>query len=378
MMNGAHRMTQKGGIPFDEAAVVPLIACLPEGPRGRRGAAVGSHLDLVPAILDPEHDGPRGSARAPGDGALVCWDALHALDNRWAISGALQALTSMASDPSAVQDEHDRSAELKRAGERFGAPDFSKRTFFRAAVDGRYKLVRWFSPEEYGNPSTLEALYATGDVALDDLESDPGEMENLDDPRHPGHDRELVDALTSLLGLGLAPEELGGGQMALRAIAIYVYMLVLTRLGSKRILGKATAFDIILGIMIGSVMSRAINGSAAFVPTLVGGAVLIGAHRLFAIASYHTSWFGKLVKGEPLLLVRDGRVQPEGMRSASLTERDLEEAFRLRGIEPDAEHVERAYLERSGRISVIARKEPPHVVEVAVQDGGQVVRIVIE
>ena len=85
--------------------------CVPGGPQGERTAAVGSHLDLAPtllefaglserrdreryphlkgrslkaAILDPQRAGPRGSVNAPGDGALLCWDGLHALDIEWA------------------------------------------------------------------------------------------------------------------------------------------------------------------------------------------------------------------------------------------------------------------------------------------------------
>ena len=50
-MNGAHRMTQKGAIHFDEAAIVNLTVCVPGGPQGRRTAAVGSHLDLAPTLL---------------------------------------------------------------------------------------------------------------------------------------------------------------------------------------------------------------------------------------------------------------------------------------------------------------------------------------
>ena len=49
-MNGAHRMTQKGAIHFDEAAIVNLTVCVPGGPQGQRTAAVGSHLDLAPTL----------------------------------------------------------------------------------------------------------------------------------------------------------------------------------------------------------------------------------------------------------------------------------------------------------------------------------------
>src|SRR5690606_9625182 len=52
VMNSAHQMHQKGAIPFDEAAIVNLTACVPGGPRGKRTAAVGSHLDLAPTLLE--------------------------------------------------------------------------------------------------------------------------------------------------------------------------------------------------------------------------------------------------------------------------------------------------------------------------------------
>jgi uncharacterized membrane protein YcaP (DUF421 family) len=183
------------------------------------------------------------------------------------------------------------------------------------------------------------------------------------------------DALEALLGLGRDAGEIDAGQMALRAIVVYAFTLLVVRVGSRRLLGKATAFDVILGIMIGSVMSRGINGSAGLVPTLAGGAVLVAMHGLLAVIAYRTSWFGDLVKGTPVLLVEDGRVLPGAMRKASLTERDLEEALRLGGEPPDPSRIRRAYLERNGSISVVPRDPGPRVVEVSVAEGVQTVRV---
>ncbi len=218
-MNGAHRMTQKGAIHFDEAAIVNLTVCVPGGPQGKRTKAVGSLLDLAPTLLDfaglseeeikqhyphlkghslksailhPDQPGPRGSAETPGRGALFAWDGLHSLDQEWSLSGALRELTDL---PASA----DRKEYMKYTGEKHGAPDFRKRTFFRAVVDGQYKLVRWFSPEEYGNPSTIEELYATGDVTLHDLVNDPGEMENIAHPDHPLFKSEVVKIMLGKL-----------------------------------------------------------------------------------------------------------------------------------------------------------------------------------
>jgi arylsulfatase len=232
-MNGAHRMTQKGAIPFEEATVVNLTVCAPGGPQGRRTAAVGSHLDLAPTLLayagladeeirkgyphlkgrslkalisDPSGDGPRGSVDAPGDGALVCWDGLSMLDTDWSLTGALKDLSDMSLEFS--EEAIQKPDELEETGRKYGAPDFTKRHFFRCVVDGRYKLVRWFSPEEYGNPSTLGELHATSDVALYDLVNDPGELENLAHPDHPNRDLALIDRMLGKLHT-LVQQEIG-------------------------------------------------------------------------------------------------------------------------------------------------------------------------
>ena len=229
-MNGAHRLTQKGGTPFEEASVVNLTVCAPGGPRGQRTAALGSHLDLAPTmlgfagldedgikaryphlrgrslmgpILDPDQDGPRGSTKAPGDGVLVCWDALHALDTDWSMTGALKAGGNKGE--TCGTPEHCQS-QLLGIGQKFGAPDFGKRTFFRVVCDGRHKLVRWFGADHYGNPATLEALRAGSDVALYDLVADPGELQNLAHPDHPGYDPATVERMLGKLHALVAAE----------------------------------------------------------------------------------------------------------------------------------------------------------------------------
>ncbi len=232
-MNGAHRLAQKGAIHFDEAAIVNFTVCVPGGPQGRRTAAVGSHLDLAPtllefagltaeeireryphlkgrslkgAILNPDHDGPRGSVNHPGDGALFCWDGLNMLDPAWGVTGILKHLIDMGNGPRPPRSE--RQEKMREAGMEFGAPDYSRRTFYRTVVDGQYKLVRWFSPLEYGNPSTLGELLASGDVTLHDLVNDPGEMQNIGHPDHPRYDPALVERMLQKLHK-LVAEEIG-------------------------------------------------------------------------------------------------------------------------------------------------------------------------
>ena len=188
----------------------------------------------------------------------------------------------------------------------------------------------------------------------------------------------IWEQFQTLLGLGRDVGDVGAFQMALRTIVIYVCSLAIVRVGSKRFLSQASAFDVIVGIMLGSVMSRAINGSAPFFPTLLGGAVLVGMHWLLAALAYHVGWFGPFVKGSPVLLVKDGHVQRQGMRQAGLTDHDLKQALRMQNNHTDPAHIRLAYLERSGQISVVPFKGEPRILDVSVADGVQTVRIELE
>lgn len=178
-----------------------------------------------------------------------------------------------------------------------------------------------------------------------------------------------------LLGLGLDVEDVNALQMALRTIVIYAFTLAIIRLGSKRFLGKSSALDVIVGIMLGSVMSRAINGSAPFFPTLMAGVVLVGMHWILATLAYHISWFGPLVKGNAVLLIKDGQVQHRGMRRGGIATQDLEEALREQTKQSDFAKIKLAYLERDGSISIIPFEHEPHVLDVTVADGVQTIRI---
>jgi uncharacterized membrane protein YcaP (DUF421 family) len=179
----------------------------------------------------------------------------------------------------------------------------------------------------------------------------------------------------ALLGIGRDVANVGAFPMALRTVVIYAFTLAIVRLGSKRFLGHASAFDTIVGIMIGSVMSRAINGSAPLLPTLVAGMVFIGMHWLLAVLSFHIGWFGPLVKGNPVLLIKEGQIQDHGMRRGGITEHDLQEALRQHTKDSDPKTIKLAYLERNGGISIVPFKHQPHVVEVSVENGVQTVRI---
>lgn len=179
------------------------------------------------------------------------------------------------------------------------------------------------------------------------------------------------------LGIELPQDDLTIGHMAARAVVVYVTALATARLGDRRFLGKASAFDVILAIILGSVVSRAITGSAPFFPSLVAGFVLVMTHLAFAVTQFHFSRFGKLIKGNPRVVVRDGEILWDAMRASHLSENDLRGALRAQAHVDDLSEVAEARLERSGDVSVVKREREPRAIDVEVEAGVQTVRIVL-
>ncbi len=186
------------------------------------------------------------------------------------------------------------------------------------------------------------------------------------------HPMEVWDVINA--GLGLDAEELNVWQMGLRALVVYVVGVALVRVGQKRFIGENAAFDVLLAIILGSVISRGITGNAPFFPTLAAGLVLVLLHWLMAALAFRSDWFGFWVKGRSRVLVRDGEIQWGEMRGGQISERDLYESLRKQGVD-HVSRVREARLERSGDVSVIMKDKAPRVVEIDVRDGIQTVQI---
>jgi uncharacterized membrane protein YcaP (DUF421 family) len=178
--------------------------------------------------------------------------------------------------------------------------------------------------------------------------------------------------------LGIGADDLTWYQMAVRSLIIYVAALAMVRVGEKRFLGKNTAFDVILGIILGSVTSRAINGSAALLATIVAGFVLVALHWLISFISFRSDRFGDIVKGTKRLIVEDGEILWDAMGKSNFSEQDLMSQVRTEGNTEDLGKVQRAYLERSGEVSLIKPSSEPKIIEVSVAHGVQTVRIQLE
>lgn len=165
----------------------------------------------------------------------------------------------------------------------------------------------------------------------------------------------ITNTLDVLLGLSATrAEQLTTAQVCLRAVVVYLVLIAYVRMGKKRFLGEATAFDVILVIVIGSIASRAISGTAPFFTSLAGTLVLIVMHWLISLAARSSPLLSFLTKGRDTVLIRNGKIDRPALRGAHMSDDDLDEDLRQNGIASPSE-VKEARLERSGKLSVIKR-----------------------
>lgn len=152
--------------------------------------------------------------------------------------------------------------------------------------------------------------------------------------------------------LGLNAQQLNILQMGLRAAIIYIAALIMVRMvGERRFIGKHAAFDVILSIIFGSTLSRAINGTSAFFETIFAGFVLVVMHWLFSAIAFYSTKLENKIKGKSHLLIKNGQLCKKTMQTYHITREDLASALRLQCQIDRLDRVESASLERNGDVS---------------------------
>ena len=133
----------------------------------------------------------------------------------------------------------------------------------------------------------------------------------------------------------------------------YAALVALVRISGKRTVAKWNAFDLIVTVALGSTLGSTIVSGT--VPVMQGaGAFVVLIALQFAITWTSVRWhfIHRLIKAEPALLLRDGRLEDETMRRERVTEDEVLTAARRGGF-GDLRQVHAIVLETDGSFSVI-------------------------
>jgi len=148
------------------------------------------------------------------------------------------------------------------------------------------------------------------------------------------------------------------GQECARAVLIFFYGLGMLRLSGRRTFAQMSAIDMIISIIVGSNLSRAMTGGVPFWGTLASVMVLVALHLMLAYAVARNPRLAEWVEGGPVILARDGMIQERARLAAKISLADLDESLREKGLDGLAEidKTRKLILEPSGKISVIKKE----------------------
>lgn len=162
-----------------------------------------------------------------------------------------------------------------------------------------------------------------------------------------------MDWFTNILGLN--EDDLKSYQMVARAIIMFFSGLTLIRISGIRLLGKQSAFDHLTVLILGAIMGRGIVTNQSLGGTLLAALTIILLHRFIAWITYRSKKAGVIFKGEPIVLIKDNEDQEANMRKTNITRHDICESLRINLHTDDYDKIKDAYLERSGKISIVEK-----------------------
>ncbi len=142
--------------------------------------------------------------------------------------------------------------------------------------------------------------------------------------------------------------------IALRSIAVYIFIVAAIRLFGKKEFAQLTITDLVFILLISNSVQNAMVGEDS---SLQGG--LASAIALFVLnflikkITYLFPSVDKLLDGEPITLVYDGKLMLEGLKKSEISIDELMVAIREHGVETFAE-VDLAVFEVDGSISVLS------------------------
>lgn len=141
-----------------------------------------------------------------------------------------------------------------------------------------------------------------------------------------------------------------------RAAIVYAVLLVLVRISGKRTVGEFTPFDLLVVMLLAeSTQGALVGGDESVGGSLIVAATLIAMNYAVGFASARSKAVDRVVEGEPVVLLRNGRVLTDALKRNNVPLSDLDESLRRSGITEHSK-VEVAMLETNGDITVIRKR----------------------
>ena len=136
-----------------------------------------------------------------------------------------------------------------------------------------------------------------------------------------------------------------------RAVLVYLSLIVLLRLFGKRELAQLNPFDLIVLLTLSNTVQNAIIGKDdSFSGGIIGAAALLVTNYIVVRLFFKYPSLNRIFGGGPALLIENGKVNKTALKKELLTERELRIAANRQGID-ELRDLEKGELEPNGTFS---------------------------
>jgi uncharacterized membrane protein YcaP (DUF421 family) len=149
--------------------------------------------------------------------------------------------------------------------------------------------------------------------------------------------------------------------VAVRALVLYILLVIVMRLMGKRQIGQLQPFELVITIVIAELAVLPMNNLGIPITNGVIGILMLMAAEVFiSLLVLKSERVRALVCGTPTMLINNGRLLPEAMQRLRVNLNDLLEQLRSKEY-PNVSDIAFAVLENNGALSVIpkADAQPP-------------------
>lgn len=164
----------------------------------------------------------------------------------------------------------------------------------------------------------------------------------------------------------------------IRAIIIYIFLIAAIRLMGKRQIGELQPSELVITILLSEVASMPLEETTKpLIPSLITVFLLASLEVLSSDVSVKLPSIRKIIQGNPLLVIKNGKILQQNIKSVRYSIDDLNAALRLKDVF-DINAVDFAYIETNGGLSVKLKKDysPPTKNDENSQDGNIPILIV--
>lgn len=149
-------------------------------------------------------------------------------------------------------------------------------------------------------------------------------------------------------------------ELPLRATAVFFFLWAVTRALGKRELAQMSAFELVLLITLGDLVQQGVTQEDY---SVTGAFLAVGTLAfwvlVFGYIGFRFPSTRRVIEGESVLVVRNGRPLDEAMKTERLTLDEVLEAAREQGIK-DLDQVEVAILDPDGKFAFITVEREQH------------------